>query len=77
MQEPQEIAFGEPYYVDQFTGPKRRKVSHSDKFYYVPLLDSIKNLLKLEDIQAEVLNPHENLKEQLGDFCDGSYFTHV
>lgn len=34
------------------------KVLHSDKFYYVPLIDSIQNLLTLEDFQAEVLHPH-------------------
>lgn len=72
-QEPQERTFGQPYYVDQFSGSKRRKVIHSDKFYYVPLIDSIRNLLTLEDFQAEVLHPH-NLNDQLGDFCDGSIF---
>ena len=46
-----------------------------DNFYYVPLLDSLANLLKLEDFQAEVLNPHGNSDDdRLGDFCDGSLF---
>ena len=72
-QDPEEIPFGEPFYVDQFSGSKRRKVLHSDKFYYVPLIASITNLLKLEDIQAEVFHPH-NLNDYLGDFCDGSAF---
>ena len=72
-QEPQERTFGQPYYVDHFSGSKRRKVIHSDKFYYVPLIDSIRNLLTLEDFQAEVLHPH-NLNDQLGDFRDGSIF---
>ena len=47
----------------------------TDKFYYVPLLESLANILKLEDFQAEILNPHENQSnEQLNDFCDGSLF---
>ena len=47
----------------------------TDKFYYVPLLDSLTNLLSLEDVQAEVLNPHQcHSREQLFDFCDGLVF---
>ena len=46
-----------------------------DNFYYVPLLDSLTSILKLEDFQAEVLNPHGNSgDDRLGDFCDGSLF---
>ena len=45
----------------------------TDKFYYVPLLDSLANILKLEDFQAEILNPHANHSgDPLGDFCDGT-----
>ena len=47
----------------------------SDNFYYVSLLDSLANILKLEDFQAEVFNPHENHSDdQLRDYCDGSVF---
>ena len=75
MQEATEVPFGESYYVNQFTGHKRRKVSKTDKFYYVPLLQSLKRLLELEDFQAEVLNPHtQGSDEYLGDFCDGTLF---
>ena len=50
----------------------------SKHFYYVPILDSLANLLKLNDFQAELLNPHESHSEfSLDDFCDGSLFkTH-
>ena len=45
----------------------------TDNFYYVSLLDSLANIIKLEDFQAEVLNPHGNHSDDLlGDFCDGS-----
>lgn len=74
MQEATEVPFGEPYYVNQFSGHKRRKVSKSDNFYYVPLLQSLKILLELEDFQAEVLNPHAQCSDNLGDFCDGTLF---
>lgn len=47
----------------------------SDKFYYVSLLDSLANILALEDFQSEVLHPHGNQSDdQLGDFCDGTLF---
>lgn len=78
MQEAKEIPFGESYYVNQFSGHKRRKVSHTDKFYYIPILQSLKNLLELDDFQAEVMNPHAQVSDDyLGDFCDGTSFkTH-
>lgn len=64
--------------MNRFSGTKRRKVSVSSKFYYVPVLDSLRNLLQLDDFLAEVLNPHaQSTDDQLGDFCDGSLFkTH-
>ena len=64
--------------MNRFSGPKRRKVISSDKFYYVSLLDSLRGLLELEDFQAEILNPHmHSSNDVLGDFCDGSLFqTH-
>lgn len=39
------------------------------------ILESLKNLLELDDFQAEVLNPHtQESDEYLGDFCDGTIF---
>lgn len=46
----------------------------SDKIYYVPLLKSLPNLLKLDDYQAEIENPHQCNIGQLNDFCDGSVY---
>ncbi len=74
MQEPQEIPFGEPYYTDQFTGAKRRQVRRTDNFYYVPLFDTLNALLALNEVQAEVLNPHSAEGNNLSDFCDGLIF---
>lgn len=74
LQEPTEIPFGEPFYANQFTGPKRRKVQRNDVFYHVSLLDTLKALLSVHEIQAEVLNPHPADGNKLSDFCDGSIF---
>ena len=77
MQAPQDIPFGEPFYTDQFTGSKRRKVRKVDHFYYVLLLDALKNLLSNYEIQSEILNPHATNSTELKDFCDGLHFkTH-
>lgn len=46
MQEGMEVKLGRSYYVSQFTGSKRRKVLKQDSFYYVPLLQAIKQLLE-------------------------------
>lgn len=74
VQEPQEIPFGGSYYTTQLTGPKRRKMRHTDTFYYVPLLDNLKALPSLDEIVSEVLNPHPSENGELRDFCDGSVF---
>ena len=75
LQEPQELAFGEPYYVDQFTANVHRKVSQTDKFYYVPLCSTLGKMMELDDYQSEVLNPHMSTSNDcLGDFCDGSLY---
>lgn len=77
LQEPKEISFHEKWWVYQFSGSKRRKVIKEDFFYYVPLLESLKILLSLEDFQAEILNQQGNTCNMLNDFCDGSMFkTH-
>ena len=76
LQEPQEKKFGKPYYFEQFSGTKRRKVLRSDTFYYVSLLDTLKLLLTNKEIQNKVTSPHHS-STKLEDFCDGSLFkTH-
>lgn len=47
----------------------------TDNFFYVSLLDTLKTLLSIEDVQAEVLNPHSNDRQLLGDFCDGNIYN--
>ena len=55
-QEPQEVALGDPFYENQFSGAKRRKVLHQNS--HISLLDTLTNLLRAEEILTEVLNPH-------------------
>ena len=74
MQEAFEIPFGEPYYVHKHTANMQRKVSRTDKFYYVPIRTTLEKLMELEDYEAEILNPHPTSSSLLMDFCDGSLF---
>ena len=49
----------------------------SNKFYYVPLLETLKALVTHTEIQREIASPHHSTENQLADFCDGSLFkTH-
>ena len=75
MQEAEEIPFGEPYYVHKYAANVHRKVSHTDTFFYIPLLKTLQKLMELDDYQAEVLNPHMSGNDHvLTDFCDGSVY---
>lgn len=77
FQEAEEIPFGEPYYVNKYTTNRHQKVSHTDKFFYIPLLKTLQKLMELDDYKAEVLNPHISSSEhRLMDFCDGILFKH-
>ena len=74
IQEPIEIRLGEQYYSNTMSGTKRRKVSTYDKFYYVPLLETLRRLLQTDEYMSEVLNPHKSKSSILSDFCDGVTF---
>ena len=55
-----------------FSGAKRRKVARSDKFYHIPLPQTLKKLLSLEEFQSEILNPHIMADSNI--LGDGSLF---
>ena len=62
--------------MDQFISGRHQKILKEDKFFYIPLYSTLNRLMKLEDYQAEVLNPHKS-SGSLQDFCDGTFFkTH-
>ena len=45
-----------------------------ETFQYVSVIDTVKALLKQEDVFAEVYNGHSSVNDTLGDFCDGINF---
>lgn len=69
-----EIPFGRAYWTTTLSGSKRKKVQRGDLFYYVPLLETLKKLLLVDEVLAEVLNPHFSTIGELKDFCDGAAY---
>ncbi|XP_072016668.1 uncharacterized protein [Amphiura filiformis] len=45
-----------------------------ESFQYVPILKTIENLLKHEDVFSEIYEGHTSHDNVLGDFCDGDNF---
>ena len=45
-----------------------------ETFQYVPILKTIENLLKHEDVFSEIYEGHASHDNVLGDFCDGDNF---
>lgn len=77
LQELVAVEVGPSRYVTCQSGAKRRKVLSKDSFYYVPLLDSLKNILVLENIRSEILRNPKLSQNILSDFSDGeAYKTH-
>lgn len=76
MQEPKEIRIGDPEYVPQFSGAKRRLSQKWDTYQYVPLLSSLKALLQDSTIMEQIEQcPHRIRKDGLiEDICDGERF---
>ena len=58
MQDPIQIRVGKAHYVTRFSGSKRQKVLKSDFFYYIPVENTLKQLLQQPDILAEVDHFH-------------------
>ena len=58
--------------VQTRAGSKRQHESiQSSKFCYISIIDSIKAMLKNEDVLAEVLHSHQSSGTKLCDYCDG------
>ncbi|XP_065902216.1 uncharacterized protein [Dysidea avara] len=75
---PEEILVGDPHYVPQFSGSKRRLVEKQDSYQYVPLLASLKAMLHDLSVREQVQQLPERLNgDKIKDFCDGTRFkTH-
>jgi len=69
VQEPQEVGNLRSVLLLQIFG-KREKVLKADKFYHIPLLKTLKQVLTHSDVQYELNHPREH--DYLQDFCNGS-----
>ena len=72
MQEPCEVPFA-TVHVNRFSGAKRQKVASVCSFLYVPLLQTLEQLLKNAELRAEVETNHQRHDSFLNDFCDGFF----
>ena len=57
VQEPCEVPFA-TVHVNRFSGAKRQKVASVCSFLYVPLLQTLEQLLKNAELRAEVETNH-------------------
>lgn len=62
------------HYVNRFCGAKKQKVLTQDKFYYVPLLSTLKKLLQVKCVREEINRHIDNTSEKLRDFRHGEIY---
>ena len=74
MQEPVEVYVGDPYFPPRLSGSKRSLVEKRDSFQYVPLLNTLRNLLTDATVLEYIENPHQRTDGLLEDICDGELF---
>lgn len=72
LQEPIEISF-DNVYINRFSGSKRQKVQSACTFFYVPLADSLAQLLRNEEVLKEIHTVRSKNDMFLRDYCDGSF----
>ena len=65
------MPLGRPSYICTGTGTKRKQVLSQDKYYYVPILESLKALLQNEHVIHEISVDRTSKDGVLRDFCDG------
>jgi hypothetical protein len=71
--EPQEVILGE--HTDYVTkGSKRLLVTKTDKFVYVPMLETLRQILCNGGVLSQMENGHHQDDVFLKDFCDGTAF---
>ncbi|XP_068707636.1 uncharacterized protein [Montipora foliosa] len=71
--EPRKIILG-VYHTKARRGCKLKTIQKSDEAFYIPLIESLQQLLNDESILEEVENPHQRNDDLLCDFCDGDMF---
>lgn len=65
---------GHAHYTTKFSGAKRRKVLTQDKFYYIPLLSTLNQLLQIKCVREETLQRSQHSNGQLCDISDGEIY---
>ena len=63
------------YYVDKFSGSKRRKVQTIDVYHYVSLLEMLRMLLENSKFYEAVFNSNTQSNPTLYDDCQDGSFT--
>ena len=75
MQDPVQVNIGPPRYVTKFSGSKRTKTLKSYTIRYIPVDDTLANLLQsAPDVVSEIMNFHGSPGGTKRDMCDGSIF---
>ena len=74
LQEPLEIPLNDVY-INCFSGMKRRKVLSTHAFLYIPLFDTLSQLLQNKEILSEVNNIRNNDGNMMRDYSDGSLYN--
>lgn len=74
MQDPIEVKVGRSCYVSRQSGSKRRKILTRGTFYYVPLLSTLKQILKIQPVRHEILRSAKHSDNLLHDLSDGYLF---
>ena len=73
LQEPIEIPL-DNIYINCFSGVKRRKVHSTRTFLYVPLFDTLSQLLQNKEILSEITRIRHSDQMTMKDFSDGSVY---
>lgn len=75
LQEPVQKCIGEKFYANRFSGSKREKVLKSDFFYYIPISETLKQLVHHPEILEQIYSSHVSTDGVYRDMCDGSVCT--
>ncbi|XP_028418113.1 uncharacterized protein LOC114543237 [Dendronephthya gigantea] len=73
LKEPQRIVLGRREVFKRRKGIMQQ-TQVNDEAYYIPLLDSLQQLLNDEFILEEIKNPHVSIDGLMRDYCDGYQF---
>ena len=73
------MKIGQPTYSHQFSGSKRRLVEKWDTYQYVPLHESLRQLLLNDTIRHEIQSFPQRIHDDglLEDICDGSLLVDI